>query len=276
MIKPFSSSEKLPGSSFQQRGRGAAFTVFKQSSIFQFTSYPVVFNRKFLRHPSPEAECRHRKYVIVSEKDHPEPIKLGITGGVGSGKSMVCAYLAEKGVSVVRTDDLARTAVMPGTRAYAQIVSCFGNHVVSEDGSLDRKRLRDAITRDPDKKALLERIIHPEVFRLMAEAYDAARENGAEAVAVEVPLLFEVGMEDLFDDTLLVCADFDIRIRRIMERDQVTREQAEALIGIQMPDEEKKKRAGHMIENNGSMAETKLAVDRFYEAIRTKYVDIGE
>lgn len=165
---------------------------------------------------------------------------------------------------------------MPGTRAYAQIVSCFGNHVVSEDGSLDRKRLRDAITRDPDKKALLERIIHPEVFRLMAEAYDAARENGAEAVAVEVPLLFEVGMEDLFDDTLLVCADFDIRIRRIMERDQVTREQAEALIGIQMPDEEKKKRAGHMIENNGSMMETKLAVDRFYEAIRTKYVDIGE
>ncbi len=230
-----------------------------------------------------EAPCRHRKQIIVPEKDHPEPVKLGITGGVGSGKSVVCACLVEKGVTVVRTDDLARTAVMPGTPAYAQIVSCFGNRVVSKDGSLDRKRLREAITRDPDKKALLERIIHPEVFRLMADAYGAAREKGVEVVAVEAPLLFEAGMEGLFDDTLLVCADLDIRIRRIMERDQVTGDQAEALIGIQMPDEEKKKRAGHVIENNGSMEETSLSVDRFYETFyqrirrkRSKNVDTGE
>lgn len=79
-------------------------------------------------------------------------MKLGITGGVGSGKSMVCECLAEKGVTVVKTDDLARAAVMPGTPAYAKIVSHFGNRVVAEDGFLDRKMLRKAITRNPKIK----------------------------------------------------------------------------------------------------------------------------
>lgn len=201
----------------------------------------------------------------MPDNDHSKPVKLGITGGVGSGKSTVCACLARKGIPVVKTDDLARTAVLPGTPAYGRIVSHFGSHVVTQDGLLDRQRLRVAITRDPEKKAMLEGIIHPEVFRLMAEAYDAARERGDGIVAVEVPLLFEAGMESWFDATLLVCADRDIRIRRIMERDHVAKDQAEALIGIQMPDDEKRKKAGYVIENNGPIEETCLAVDRFYE-----------
>ena len=210
-------------------------------------------------------------------------MKLGVTGGVGSGTSMVCAYLAERGIPIVKTDDLARKAVLPGSPAYNRIVSLFGGRIVARDGHLDRMLLRDLITRDPGKKAELEGIIHPEVFRLMAEAYDMARQNGDEIIAVEVPLLFEVGMESLFDDTLLVCANRDIRIRRIMARDQVTREQAVALIGIQMPEDEKRKRAGYVIENNGSAEEARLAVDRFcqtfYQKIRrahVKDVDKGE
>jgi dephospho-CoA kinase len=199
-----------------------------------------------------------------------EPVKLGITGGVGSGKSLICEHLAEKGITIVKTDDLARKAVLPGTLAYSLIVSRLGNQVVTGDGHLDRRRLREAITHDPGKKAALEKIIHPEVFRLMVEAYEAARQQGDEIVAVEVPLLFEVGMEGLFDDTLLVCADRDVRIRRIMARDQVTRDQAEALIGIQMPDEEKRKRAGYVIENNGSVEKTRQAVDRFYKTFYNK------
>lgn len=197
-------------------------------------------------------------------------MKLGITGGVGSGKSMVCKCLAEKGVTVVKTDDLAKAAVMPGTPAYAKIVSHFGNRVVAKDGFLDRKMLRKAITQNPDDKALLEHMIHPEVFRLMAEAYDAAREQGAAIVAVEVPLLFELGMESLFDDTLLVCADHHIRIQRIMKRDNVTKSEAEALIGIQMPDDEKRKRAGHVIENNDAVKQACSSVERFYEALCEK------
>jgi dephospho-CoA kinase len=225
----------------------------------------------------------HRIRIIVPDNDHFTPVKLGITGGVGSGKSTVCACLARKGMTVVKTDDLARTAVLPGTPAYGRIVSHFSGHVVTQDGLLDRQRLRDAITRDPEKKAVLEGIIHPEVFRLMAEAYDAARERGEGIVAVEVPLLFEVGMERFFDATLLVCADRDIRIRRIIKRDHVTKDQAEALIGIQMPDDEKRKKADYVIENNGPIEETCLAVDRFLEAffaqIRrpdSKNVDKGE
>lgn len=212
--------------------------------------------------------CRIR--IIVPEKKQSEPLKLGITGGVGSGKSMVCECLAEKGVIVVKTDDLARTAVVPGTPAYVKIVSHFGNQVVTKDGFLDRKMLREAIIRNPDDKAMMERIIHPEVFRLMAEAYGAAREQGAAIVAVEVPLLFELGMESLFDDTLLVCADRHIRVQRIMKRDNVTKPEAEALIGIQMSDDEKRKKAGHVIENNGTAKQTCSAVDRFYETLCIK------
>jgi dephospho-CoA kinase len=225
--------------------------------------------------PSLPTRCSRRIRNIMSVDRQSEPVKLGVTGGVGSGKSLICEYLAEKGITIVKTDDLARKAVLPGTHAYSLIVSRFGDQVIAGDGHLDRKRLREVITHDPGEKAALENIIHPEVFRLMAEAYEAARQRGDEIVAVEVPLLFEVGMDGLFDDTLLVCADRDVRIRRIMSRDQVTRDQAEALIGIQMPDEEKRKRAGYVIENNDSVEKTRLAVDGFYETFCNKILQSG-
>jgi dephospho-CoA kinase len=204
----------------------------------------------------------------TSDASHNEnkkpPIRLGITGGVGSGKSVVCDYLARLGVSVVSTDQLAKNAVMPGMPAFDKIVRHFGNGILSGDGALDRKKLRNLITKDPGKKKTLEQFVHPEVFAGMAEAYQAAQKKREPLIAVEVPLLFETGMAALFDYILTVTVHPEVRVKRIMERDHVTKEEALALMGIQMPEDEKIRQSDFVIENNGSLKDTWKRLDDFY------------
>jgi dephospho-CoA kinase len=205
----------------------------------------------------------------ISDFDnHGKPlVRLGITGGVGSGKTVVCDYLAQTGVTVVSTDQLAKKAVMPGMPAFDKIVNCFGHDILSEDGTLDRKKLRNLITEDKEKKTMLEQFVHPEVFVQMAEVYTAVQKAGAQLIAVEVPLLFEAGMASLFDYILTVTVNADVRIQRIMERDHVSRGEAVALMGIQMPEEEKIRRSDFVIQNNGSLEDTRMRVEAFYKQL---------
>ena len=200
-----------------------------------------------------------------SGNDNFRPVKLGITGGVGSGKSVVCEYLKNKGVPVVSTDELARKAVMPGTAAYDQIVSYFGKDVLSDDGTLNRKKLRSIITEDRNKKEMLEQFVHPEVFVQMEKEFEASKKKHAPIIAVEVPLLFEAGLEKKFDFVLTISVTADVRVKRLMARDQITRKEAEAFMGIQMPEADKIKKSDFVIDNNGSIKETLVKVDRFYE-----------
>ncbi len=200
-----------------------------------------------------------------SGNDNFRPVKLGITGGVGSGKSVVCEYLKNKGVPVVSTDELARKAVMPGTAAYDQIVSYFGKDVLSDDGTLNRKKLRSIITEDRNKKEMLEQFVHPEVFVQMEKEFEASKKKHAPIIAVEVPLLFEAGLEKKFDFVLTISVNADVRVKRLMARDQITRKEAEAFMGIQMPEADKIKKSDFVIDNNGSIKETLVKVDRFYE-----------
>ena len=191
-------------------------------------------------------------------------LRLGITGGAGSGKSVVCRQLQSHGAAVIMTDELSRRAVEPGMPAYEQIVRRFGEEVLAADGTIDRPGLRAVIVRDPEKKKTLEGIVHPEVFRLMAADESAAVEKGAAVVAIEVPLLFETGMQDYFDCIATIHVDRETRIQRLMERDQITRADAEALMQIQWPEAEKQKKSDFVIDNTGSLAETRAAVDRLY------------
>ena len=200
-----------------------------------------------------------------SGNDNFIPVKLGITGGVGSGKSMVCDYLKDKGMTVVSTDELARKAVMPGSLAYDKIVSYFGKEILSPDGTLNRKALRGIITRDKVKKEALERFVHPEVFVEMEKEFEASKKRRDPVIAVEVPLLFEAGMETFFDFVVTVTVKSDVKTKRLMSRDQITREEAEALMGIQMPEEQKLEKSNFVIDNNGSPEETRIRVDQFYE-----------
>lgn len=193
------------------------------------------------------------------------PLKLGITGGVGSGKSFICAYLKEKGLKVISADELAKKAVLPGSPGFKKIVDCFGKEILLPDGTLDRKKIRGIITQDLKKKEMLEQIVHPEVFLQMDREWDLSRKRQDPAIAIEVPLLFETGMEAFFDYVVTVTVDPDVRAHRIMSRDQVSREEALALMQIQMPDAEKIQKSDFIINNNGTPEETKILMDRFFD-----------
>ena len=196
-----------------------------------------------------------------------KPARIAVTGGIGSGKSLVCDFLAEKGLFVLSADDLSRLAVEPGTEAHAKIAGHFGDSVLMPDNTINRPALRRMISTDPEARKALESFIHPEVFRQMAEKLAVAEKKGEPLVVVEVPLLYESGFDAFFDGVILVRVDTERRIERIMSRDNVSREDAIAMMNIQMPDHEKSKRADFIVDNNGSEAETRQSVERLYESL---------
>ncbi|MFO7930875.1 MAG: dephospho-CoA kinase [Thermodesulfobacteriota bacterium] len=194
---------------------------------------------------------------------------LGVTGGVGSGKSIVCKRLAELGVPVFSADQLARRAVQQGTAAYERIVEHFGEGILAPDGSIDRPKLRGIIIEDDFARKTLEDFIHPGVLRRIEENIKQERDRGASMVAVEVPLLFETEMQSFFDYVVMVSAARETRIKRVMDRDRTSREQAESLMKTQMPDSEKRRLADYVIDNNKSLADVYAEVDRIYEKLRS-------
>ena len=169
-------------------------------------------------------------------------------------------------MTVVSADELARQAVMPGSAAYQQIVACFGDAVVMQDGALDRKKLRKVITEDPEKKKKLESFTHPEIFRLMEAACEDVKKKGEPVIAIEVPLLFEAGMAPYFDFVLTVSVDMDRRVKRLMERDHITQAEAEALMALQLPEQVKIEQSDFVI-NNKTLEETRKSVEQFYQEL---------
>jgi dephospho-CoA kinase len=193
------------------------------------------------------------------------PALVAVTGGIGSGKSMVCHHLAQKGLVVLSADELSRLAVEPGTIAHGKIIEYFGDRVLLPDKSINRPELRRIISVDPEAKQALESYIHPEVFRQMEEQINTAAKNCEPRVIVEVPLLFESGFDAWFDYVVFVSLDEEPRIKRLMARDGITREAAKAMMNIQMPESEKRKRSDFVVDNNGTREETLQSVDRLYE-----------
>ncbi len=203
-------------------------------------------------------------------------VMLGVTGGVGSGKSLVCNRLKERGIPVFSADELARDAVNPGTAAYEKIVSRFGTGILLPDGALDRLQLRRIITNDSEAKSAMESFIHPEVIRQMLVHFEAARQKREPVVVVEVPLLFESGLAGYFDYILTVKVDRERRIERLMARDGVSRKEAEGLMRIQMPEAQKIEQSDFVIDNNGSQEAVDAAVDRFYQELMRVVKKKGE
>lgn len=197
-------------------------------------------------------------------------VKIAVTGGAGSGKTCVCKRFEELGLKVVSSDVLARDVVVPGSAAYGEIVRYFGERVLKKDGNLNRRLLRRIIVQDAAARKSLESFIHPEIIKRIGFEVAAAEKEGLSAVVVEVPLLFELGMQDEFDHVVVVSTDSETRIRRLMNRDHISREEAQALLDVQMPDEEKTKRTNFVIRNNGSLGAMIRSVDRFYEKLCKK------
>lgn len=202
--------------------------------------------------------------IMKSGQKNISPLKVGLTGGAGSGKSLICKRLEELGVVVVSADILAREAVEPGSEGLRKVTSHFGTEVLDPAGALDRKKLRDIILRNPEERKQLEAIIHPAVGRRTEQLLNEAAEQGARIAVVEVPLLFEAGMEHDFDVVVTITADFDVRVSRLVARDRVTAESARALIDSQLPEEEKIRRSQFVLVNNGSVEQARQSAEDLY------------
>ena len=182
---------------------------------------------------------------------------IGLTGGIAAGKSSVARIFMEKGSPVLDADQLARDAVLPGSAALAQIVSCFGPGVVTPDGTLDRKKLGDLIFSDSEKRRQLESILHPEIRRISAEQIAKAAAEGHKRLIYMAPLLIEAGALDRVNDVWVVTVRPEIQMERLMRRDGIDREQAERMVKSQMPLAEKERYGSVVIDNSGTEAETR-------------------
>jgi dephospho-CoA kinase len=196
---------------------------------------------------------------------------VGLSGGIASGKSTVARLLADLGAVVVDADAIVHELQAPGTPLLAEIAEAFGSEILAADGSLDREALGAIVFRDAEARKKLGNLVHPQVGAEMARRTAAARDSGAKLIVLDIPLLFEgraagTGSAALlgFDATVLVYVPEEIQIERQMARDSCERGEAERRVASQMPIEDKKSLADHVIDNSGSPQETERQVRELY------------
>ncbi|SOE03145.1 dephospho-CoA kinase [Blastococcus haudaquaticus] len=188
-------------------------------------------------------------------------LRIGLTGGIGSGKSTVSALLAARGAVIVDADRIAREVVEPGTPGLAAVVDAFGADVLAADGSLDRAALAAVVFADADARRRLDGIVHPLV---RARATELAGAAPPDAVVVhDVPLLVETGQASSYDLVLVVQAEEGIRVARLVQRG-LTAEDARARMGAQASDEDRRAVADVVLDNSGTHEELAAQVDRFW------------
>ena len=195
--------------------------------------------------------------------------KIGLTGGIGSGKTTAANRFRELGAHVYHADAVSRGALDTGAVCYDRVINAFGKAILRADGSIDRKMLGEIVFTDEKKRDLLNSIIHPYVIETLFALAKQDCKADPNAIAVfEVPLLFESGMNEKMDRNVVVISQQESRIQRVMQRDSLTREQVLARMSAQMPEEEKLLLADDILVNDGSEEELIAQVDALYETLK--------
>ncbi len=198
-------------------------------------------------------------------------LNVGLTGGIASGKSTVARILVAKGALLIDLDELAHLAEEPGGAVWGEIVRHFGEGVLRADRRIDRGRLGAVVFSDPEKRKLLNKLVHPAVLKLWQERLDELRRTYPEAVVLsDIPLLIEAGMEKMVDLVLLVYLPREKQITRLMKRNGLSKYEAELRVAAQMPIEQKKVLADIVVNNEGSEDETKAALDGIWEELKKR------
>ncbi len=192
--------------------------------------------------------------------------RVGLTGGIGAGKSTVARLFAAHGAVVVDADALAREVVAPGTPGLAEIVDTFGSGVLRPDGALDRAGLGRIVFADEAALRKLEAITHPKISAESARLIEAAERDGAPVLIHDIPLLVENGLPQTFDDVVVVEAPDDIRIARLEHRG-LSRAEAVERMKAQATNEQRRAAATYLIDNAGSLRELRQRVDAVWEAL---------
>jgi len=192
-------------------------------------------------------------------------VRVGLTGGVASGKSSVSAVLRELGAVVIDADQLAREVVAKGTPGLEQVVEAFGPEVLTADGELDRARVGSIVFADEERRRVLESIVHPLVFERIVALEEAAGE--ADLVVHDIPLLAESGRADTFDAVIVVDAPIEVQVERMVRDRGWTREEAEARIAAQASREDRRAIATHVIDNTGTLDDLRRRVTEVAEEL---------
>jgi dephospho-CoA kinase len=193
-------------------------------------------------------------------------ITIGVTGGIGSGKSTAARLLAEMGAPVIDADKVGHEIYQPGTPAYAELITAFGEGILAPDRTIDRRKLGPIVFADPAALKRLNAIVHPKMFARMGEMVAAMRRGGeARPIVIEAAILIEANWQPLFDEIWLVTASREHVIERV-ERDRGLKpEQTEARLRAQLSDDERRKYARREIRNDGTLAELRDEVTRLWQ-----------
>ena len=195
-------------------------------------------------------------------------LKIGLTGGIASGKSTVAAMFVELGARSIDTDLIARQVVAPGGPVLQSIVNAFGPEVLDANGGLDRPRLRERIFKDREARKKLNAIVHPAVAAGVQAEFARIEQEDPKAVAlVDVPLLFETNTEKRYETIVVVYVPPQMQVQRLMARDGVSQEAAEQSLKAQMPLEEKRKKAQFVVDNSGTLQETRKQVRAVWQTL---------
>ena len=201
-----------------------------------------------------------------------ETFKIGLTGGIASGKTTVCDLFKELSVEIIDADVISHELSKKGGAAFQEIIEAFEDEIIGDDGELDRKKLRSIVFNDNTKKKILERIIHPKVLLSINEKIKASQ---SDYLIISVPLMIETGMNAMMDRVLLIDCNVETQIERIIQRDQTSREEAIKIIESQASIESKRELSDDRIINNSetSIEELTLKVkemDDFYRNFNNK------
>lgn len=181
---------------------------------------------------------------------------LGLTGGIASGKSTVTNMLKSLGIVIIDADLIAREVVETGEEAYNKIVEVFGDSIIHNDGSINREKLGSIVFNNVEKRTILNNIVHPAIREKMNYLKNEYIKNGEKIIVLDIPLLFESKLTHLVDKIILVYVDREVQRERLMARNGLTVDEAEARINSQMSLKEKIPLADAVINNNGSVTET--------------------
>jgi len=196
-------------------------------------------------------------------------LRVGLTGGIATGKSTVGAMFVELGCHLIESDQITHQLFEPGQAVHAAVVQQFGKHIVTGDGTIDRRILGDIVFKDPQARAELNSLVHPAIIQRQQEWLKGieARDPGGIAI-VDAALMIEVGTYKNYDKVIVVTGSPEIQRERLRARSALSEEQIESRIRSQMPTEEKMKYADFVIDNSGSIESTRAQVERVYRQLR--------
>lgn len=195
-------------------------------------------------------------------------LKVGLTGGIASGKSTVSRIFASFGAKVLDADEVAREVLLPGQPAWTKLRRAFGQEFFHPDGTVKRKQLRKLVFADPEKRSQLNAIVHPEVMKEInrrSEILSSSVQTGV--LLVDVPLLLEVGVANRFDKVVVVYVRKSVQINRLQQRDGISEEEAKQALKAQMALSKKVEQADYVIDNSGTLEETQAEVQRVWQEL---------